>query len=196
MRILLADHRCRIDNSLAAKENSLEQALREAGHQVHSIPRPTNSEFSEINYETLSNTTVPLLAKFRDAFRPILDEFIERFNPHLFHVQQVGVLGELVLETGLPYVQTVESTDLSAADQNAHLRDLWELSVENAGRILVANQSLADEIQRRSPDVAENIVVISELTEVGKAKPAPTLIAALTTIYEAVVRQRCGDIYP
>ncbi len=174
----------------------MQRVLIDAHFQVHSLPRPVNAEFSEINYETLSRTNDFLLAAFRDAYRPILDEFIERYNPHLFHVQQVGVLGALVLETGLPYVQTVDLADLSAADQNAQLRNFSEQALENAGRILVADQALADEIQRRSPHVAENIVVLSELTNVNITKLTPTLIADLTTIYEQVVRQRCGDISP
>ena len=200
MRILFADHvgLPRVEEIATSPTVPIALAgeLARKGHEVLWLSRPTKGEFAGLALDNFSDATDASLAEFREALRQRLDRIIAAQNPHLVHVHQVGVLGELVLESGVPYVQSVQPVDRSAARRDARLLPLWELALENAGRILVADESLAKEIRRDFPDRAENIVVLPELDLSSQIRPSPPTIAALITIYSEVVRRRCGDISP
>ncbi len=77
------------------------------------------------------------LHQYRDHLRRRLDRHVDQFNPHVIHVQYVGVWGQLAVETGVPYVVCAWGPELAASELDGRYAPLAEQAAANAGRILV-----------------------------------------------------------
>ncbi len=148
MRVLLTGHFALDAWPLGWWMRDLGQALRRAGHEVRGLlvaseekpgdePFPTarvvcragdagaDVDFappcfgseggSSQTFETLSDEQV---RRYRDAWRRRLDHEVDRFDPHVIHAVHLWWDAQLALETGVPYVVSAWSAELTAcADQ-------------------------------------------------------------------------------
>ena len=172
MRILLAHHfpfDASVDGQCTRQ---LARALVSAGHQVHAIivdrqadgtdcipvrrivcreqqtasddlpfdvPCFATQPISPQTFETLSDAH---LAEYRAALRQAFDEEVHGFDPHLIHAQHVWVMGQLALETGVPYVLTAWGPELLSYAEDTRYRGLADQAAENAGAVFIAHSSL------------------------------------------------------
>jgi Glycosyl transferase 4-like domain len=113
------------------------------------------------------------LAQYRECIRRRLDRQILQFDPHVIHAQHVWVLGQLALETGVPYVLNAWEAELVDCQSDERYRALAEQAADNAGRILAPDdatkrkiatlfgsaadhtQRMRDELRLFGPNVAE-----------------------------------------
>jgi hypothetical protein len=87
------------------------------------------------------------LARYRDCLRRRLDQEILRFDPHVIHAQHLWILGQLALESGVPYVLNAWGDELAECQQDARYRPLAEQAAENASRILVATPATQQRVE-------------------------------------------------
>ncbi len=103
--------------------------------------------------QTFAALSEDQLARYREAVRQKLDREVEAFDPHVIQVEYVWLLGQLVLETGVPYVARVWGPELTSCLDLPRMRGLAQQAAENAGRIIVADRAGrrgAQRVRRRS----------------------------------------------
>jgi hypothetical protein len=158
-----------------------------------SLPRFT-SEDPASNRVTFAELSDGQLARYRDCQRRRLDNLILHFDPHMIHCQHVWLLGQLALESGVPYVLSAWETEF--IDLDARFRPLAEQAAENAGRIY-----LADEPTRRRMQSAfdlpeerlETLAGAQRLTDaIADPISAQQVAAELTASYQQVLKERFG----
>ena len=189
MRVLLTSHFSLSQFGSGVQARDLAVGLLAAGHEVHclSVSNVPEQGFS-FPVRTIvcspdisdADLTFPVpdfyrrgqssflfgdlsdeqLSRYREVFRQRLDEEVDRFNPHVIHGQHIGVQGELILETGVPYVLTAHAAELCSLSEDARLEPLAIQAAENAGRILVGSEQLRTRLLSRFTDVAERTVVV------------------------------------
>lgn len=120
------------------------------------------------------------LAAYRQTLREHLDGEVEAFDPHVIHVQHIWVLGQLALETGVPYVVTAWGPELGEAVLDERFKPLAEQAAENAGRILAADTALMAHILKRFEGAHDRTML---------EPPTPADHVAL---YQSVLNERFG----
>ena len=109
---------------------------------------------------TFSQLADDQISQYREVFRRRLDLLVDDFNPDVIHGQHIGLQGELILETGVPYVLTAHWSELVTFDEDSRIRSLAVQAAENAGRILVGSEWLRDRWQETLDEPADHFQVI------------------------------------
>jgi len=207
MRVLLAQH---VPFEADPRAQHLGQKLLASGHEVHGLsvdPAPSNIEpFSirhvlcsavaadadlpfelpqfkpiDANQRSFSSLTDRELTDYRQILRDHLDAEVHTFDPHIIHVQSLWLLGQLALETGVPYVVTVWGPELDSESLDHRYRPFVEQAAENAGRIIVPDKTQHARIVAAIEGAGERVVL---------AKPDD--LQAHLEIYYSVLNQRFG----
>jgi hypothetical protein len=147
--------------------------------------RPTFAELSDAD-----------LAAYRDCLRRRLDNQILHFDPHVIHAQHLWILGQLALESGVPYVLNAWNAELFDYQQDARYQSIAEQAAENASRILVADENTQRRVDGLFESVGERIVVMPPAWQLDAATvdPAASLAAGeqLHALYELLLCERFG----
>ncbi len=130
------------------------------------------------SFNALSNAQ---LAAYREAFRAAIDTEIEHFNPQVVHIQHLWIDGHLVLESGAPYVVSAYAGELATADADARFLRYVQETAENAGKILVADAAIRNQLANRF-DLHPDRFIAQQLP-----------IDELTKHYQAVHNARFGS---
>jgi hypothetical protein len=136
------------------------------------------------------------LTQYRDRLRRRLDSLIDRFDPHVLHAQHIWVLGQLSLESGVPYVLNAWPEELAEYQRDPRYRALADQAAENAGRILVPDEALSRQVVERFESAADRVMVMpSELVR-DSAEPAEQAQASetLLAVYQSVLDERFGSL--
>jgi hypothetical protein len=135
------------------------------------------------------------LALYRDRLRRRMDAVVMQFDPQVIHAQHIWLLGQLALETGVPYVLNAWGEELPAA-ADPRYRDLASIAAENATRILVPDATIAAHVSREFETPPERLLVMpDELNLDDQQASRAALIAAgnkLAEIYQTVLDERFG----
>ena len=189
MRILLTSHfpLARLGSGLFVRD--LGRGLIEAGNEVQCLctgTEPTSAErfpvetlicssdteAADLSFDlpdflhrrtgevTFGEMTDDQISNYREVFRRRLDSLVDRYNPDIIHGQHIGLQGELILETGVPYVLTAHWSELVTFDQDSRIRALALQAAENAGRILVGSEWLRDRWRQTLDEPADQFQVI------------------------------------
>ncbi len=139
---------------VAASTLLLSQLVRqatEAGHSVRElVPNVTDIDKG--------------VHEFRTAMRLRLDEEVAVFDPQVIHVQGIGLLGHLVLETGVPYLILALADELVISLVGSSVRTDSQQAVENAGRIVVDTPEAGQQVLAAFGEI-ESIIVADGLAE-------------------------------
>jgi hypothetical protein len=110
----------------------LVRQARQAGHELRElVPHPTEGGNG--------------LDRFRSEMRGHLDAEVAGFDPHIIHVNGIGILGHLALETGVPYLISAFGEEFTA-HARAAVPNYAQQAVENAGRVLVDSRQARDQV--------------------------------------------------
>jgi hypothetical protein len=161
------------------------------------FPLPRFSAAAEGNnrplFSALSNVQ---LAQYRERLRRRLDAQIMHFDPHVIHVQHVWVLGQLALETGVPYVLNAWGPELDDAPLDERFRALAEQAAENASRILALDPAIRQRIETLFDVSADRMQLMpKELRLCDATVSAADQQAAgrtLHALYQEVLDERFG----
>jgi hypothetical protein len=214
MRILIT-HPSPLDGPTGSAAEQLTSALRQSGHEVHlllvdradadqpgstqtrrvscqagnaaadldfDIPRFESEPGARQTYAALSDEQ---LSRYREVLRRELDREVDAFDPHMIHVEYVWLLGQLVLETGAPYVARAWGPELTSSLRIPRIRSLAQQAAENAGRILVGDRALGDAVRKTFDVATERIVVLP---------PGQSSIQTLVQLYQTVLDERFGTL--
>jgi hypothetical protein len=132
------------------------------------------------------------LNAYRDVLRRRMDAHIDRFDPHVLHADYAWVLGQLALESGVPYVLNVWGPELVDARLDARYFPLAEQAAANAGRILVPDQQTLAEVERTFETEPGRTVVASAALTSETAQNAPAVATELAALYQALLDERFG----
>ena len=127
------------------------------------------------------------LARYREAIRQVLDRQVDAFDPHLIHVEYVWLLGQLVLETGVPYVARLWGPELTSCLDQVRIRELVQQTAENSSRILVADEAQAAAASAAFDVGRDRIVVLP---------PDRPLVEPLVALTRTVLAERFGSPPP
>lgn len=119
-----------------------------------------------------SSLSMIQLAQYRQCLRRRLDAQISQFDPHVIHAQHVWVLGQLALESGVPYMLTAWGPELVDYRTDERYRALAEQAAENACRILAADPMAKRQMDVAFETVADRTVLMPE--ELRLVQPTAT----------------------
>jgi hypothetical protein len=149
-------------------------------------PRPLFSSLSNVQ-----------LAQYRERLRRRLDAQVLQFDPHVIHVQHVWVLGQLALETGVPYVLSAWGPELVDAESDKRYRALAQQAAENAGRIVAADEAAKREVENLFGRAGDHTLLMPEelrLTDTRVSQSSRLAAAGrLRALYQAVLDERFGQ---
>jgi glycosyltransferase involved in cell wall biosynthesis len=189
MRVLLTGHFALDAWPLGWWMRDIGQALQRAGHEVRGLvasgeeagddPFPTarvvcragdagaDVDFappcfaseggSSTTFETLSDEQI---SRYRDAWRRRLDHEVDRFDPHVIHAGHLWWDAQLALETGVPFVVSAWSAELTACADQPQARIHAQQAAENASRIFVPHRALGEAVQAAFGIVPDHITVL------------------------------------
>ncbi len=207
MRVLFAQH---VPFDADPRAQHLGHQLLASGHDVHGLsvdPAPSNIEPFSIRHVLCSSVATDAdlpfelpqitpngsskrsfaslsdreLTDYRQILRDHLDAEVHTFDPHIIHVQSVWLLGQLALETGVPYVVTVWGPELDDAVLDHRYRPFVEQAAENAGRLIVGDKIQHDRLVATIAGIRDRVVIAR-----------PDDITAHLEIYYSVLNQRFG----
>jgi hypothetical protein len=119
---------------------------------------------SSQTFESLSD---PQITRYRDAWRLRLDREVDDFNPHVIHAGHLWWDAQLALETGVPYVVSAWSAELTACADRPRARALAQQAAENASRIFVPHRALGSAVQSTFGIAPEHIAVLPPAVDCG-----------------------------
>jgi glycosyl transferase family 4 len=131
------------------------------------------------------------LTQYRDRLRRRLDSLIDRFDPHVLHIQHIWVLGQLSLESGVPYVLNAWPDELLEYDRDPRYRALADQAAENAGRILVPDEAMQRQVAERFESAADRLLIMPNELVRDSTEQAKTS-DSLLVVYQAVLDERFG----
>lgn len=174
------------DRPLAGEPCPIRVVLCRPGDPQADLPFPLPSfaagSFPGTTFGELSSQQ---LADYREHFRQQLDQEIVDFDPQLLHAQHIWLEGQLALESGVPYVLTAWDEELDWWPDPRYY-SLVEQTAENASRIVVATEALAERIASRAEALKERLVVVEEV-----ASSDPHAIGRrMEELYRAAFRER------
>ena len=140
---------------------------------------------------TFSTLSDQQLTRYRDRLRKRLDSLIDRFDPHVLHVQHIWVLGQLSLESGVPYVLNAWPDELLEYDRDPRYQALADQAAENAGRILVPDEALSRQVVERFESATDRLLVMPRELVLDSVEPNKTS-DSLLAVYQAVLDERFG----
>jgi hypothetical protein len=112
--------------------------------------------------------------EFLAAMRLRLDGEVADFDPQVIHLQGIGLLGHLALESGVPYLILALGEDLeelTVGQDGSTLHTAAQQAVENAGRIVVDSPEARRRVLASFGEL-DDIVVSEELATLGSAENA------------------------
>ena len=112
---------------------------------------------SPVTFESLTDD---LLTRYRNAWRTRLDREVDAFNPHVIHASHLWWDAQLALETGVPYVVSAWSAELTACADRPRARAMAQQAAENASRILVPHRALGLAVQNVFGVAPEHIALL------------------------------------
>ncbi|HVA50317.1 MAG TPA: glycosyltransferase [Pirellulales bacterium] len=186
MRVLLADYDWASVSPPAAVAFFLLQLVRQtavAGHELRRlVPNATDAGK---DFEA-----------GRREWRRRLDREVREFDPQIVHVQGIGMIGHLVLESGLPYLLSTWGHEVPECQRDGRLYDLARQVLENAGRVLVDGQATRRAVEAAFGEPERPIVCLADrgwpaISALPAEKVAPSL-DWLWGIYREIVDRRAG----
>jgi hypothetical protein len=213
MRILITHPFPLDDCPTGGLVQTLAGALRGAGHEVHLlvIARPDSAanpsqvvrsvtcrsgdpaadldfdvpcfESDPAARQTFAALSDDQIARYREVLRGTLDREVDAFDPQVIQVEYVWLLGQLVLETGVPYVARAWGPELTSCLGMPRLRGLAQQAAENAGRIIVADRAQADAVEHAFDVGSDRIAVLP---------PSEVAAAPFVQLYRTVLEERFG----
>jgi hypothetical protein len=191
VRLLVADQEHRFGERLPVERvvcgndpnADLQFALPRFSDEEPGTGRPAFDELSDAQ-----------LARYRDCLRRRLDNLIMRFDPHVIHAQHIWILGQLALESGVPYVLNAWHSELDEYERDARYQPLVEQAAENASRILVPDEVTKRRVETLFESTADRIVVMPARASVGSHDAAEQIATGqqLHAIYQALLAERFG----
>jgi hypothetical protein len=155
------------------------------------VPRFSSDPHARLTFGELNDQQ---LQQYREVLRRRLDGQVDQFNPHVLHVQYVGILGQLAVETGAPYVTSAWGPELAANELGARIAPLAEQAAANAGRILTPNEATLRELLARFEFDAERAMIAPpELGMAPERAEADGAAEMLVAIYESLLAERFGS---
>jgi hypothetical protein len=133
---------------------------------------------------TFGDLTDEQLARYRETLRQALDREVDQFDPQVVHVEYAWLQGQLVLETGVPYVVRLWGPELTSCAGAPRIRALAQQAAENAGRVIVAGAAQAEAARRAFDLAAERIVVLP---------PGDPDAETFVRLYRTVLEERFGQ---
>ncbi len=112
---------------------------------------------SSQTFESLSDEQI---TRYRDAWRLRLDREVDDFNPHVIHAGHLWWDAQLALETGVPYVVSAWTAELTACADRPRARALAQQAAENASRIFVPHRALEDAVQKAFGIAPDHIAML------------------------------------
>ncbi|HEX4142481.1 MAG TPA: glycosyltransferase [Pirellulales bacterium] len=112
---------------------------------------------SSQTFDSLSDVQI---TRYRDAWRHRLDREVDDFNPHVIHAGHLWWDAQLALETGVPYVVSAWSAELTACADRPRARALAQQAAENASRIFVPHHALGVDVQTAFGIAPDHIAVL------------------------------------
>ncbi len=158
------------------------------------LPRFTDEDGSS-GRPTFAELSDAQLVRYRDCLRRRLDNQIMHFDPHVIHVQHIWILGQLALESGVPYVLNAWNAELNDFELDPRYQPLAEQAAENASRILVGDEATRLRVKTRFETAADRIVVLSVPGpfEQGLDYVSPVDIGdQLQNLYQTLLTERFG----
>ena len=132
------------------------------------------------------------LNAYRDVLRRRMDAHIDRFDPHVLHADHAWVLGQLALESGVPYVLNAWGQELVDARLDSRYFPLAEQAAANAGRILVPDVQTLAEVERTFETEPGRTVVASAALSSDSPTDAKAAAIELAALYQALLDERFG----
>lgn len=169
-----------------------------AGDDSADLPfaAPQFGALAEAGQPTFALLSEEHLDRYRDQLRRRLDVQIDQFNPDVVHAQYIWLDGQLALESGVPFVISAWGPELSEYQREERYRALAEQAAENAGRIIVPDESLAAQVIHTFDGVRDRVMVMPaelRLSDSGAtAQEQAAAAEALVRIYQAVLDERFG----
>jgi hypothetical protein len=192
VRLLVVDEEHRFGESLAVSRvvcgDDPNADLPFALPRFHASPEANEHPV----FASLSN---PQLAQYRERLRRRLDALVMHFDPHVIHVQHVWVIGQLALETGVPYVLSAWGPELVDSQSDERYRVLAEQAAENASRIVAADEATKQRVEALFDRAADRTIVMPDELRLGEAGDAAASEAAarrLRELYQTVLDERFG----
>ena len=184
-----------VDDKVAAEPEAfpVRRVICKAGYPqadlAFGLPTFSSTALDQTSFETLSDRQ---LSDYRHVLRRALDDVVDKFNPDIIHAQHIWVLGQLALETGVPYVLTAWPEELRAV-ADARYRALADQAADNAGRIFVADCDLAAMVLASFEGAAERNIVALDSTGSGNGEPMDVSMRdTIVAGYQEVLQQRFG----
>ncbi|HQU42928.1 MAG TPA: hypothetical protein PK867_08950 [Pirellulales bacterium] len=133
----------------------------------------------------------------RHEWRRRLDCEVREFDPQIVHVQGIGMIGHLVLESGVPYLLSTWGHEVPECQRDGRLYDLAQQVLENAGRVLVDGQATRRAVEATFGAPERPIVCLADQGwPTMSALPAQEVAAPsldwLWGIYREIVVRRAG----
>ena len=110
--------------------------------------------------QTFESLSEDQMSRYRHAWRQRLDREVDAFNPHVIHATHLWWDAQLALETGVPYVVSAWSAELTACADRPRAREHAQQAAENASRIFVPHRALANAVQNEFAVAPEHIAVL------------------------------------
>jgi hypothetical protein len=143
-RIVVVDDRARSDEPYVAERITC-RADDPAADLPFPVPRFSRAAepATACTFQQLSDLQ---LAQYREQLRRRIDAQVDRFDPHVIHAQYIWVLGQLALETGVPYVLCAWGEELVDYHLDPRYRALADQAAANASRILAPDESILHDV--------------------------------------------------
>ncbi len=136
------------------------------------------------------------IVAYRDALRHHLDAEVDGFDPHVIHAQYIWIAGQLVLETGVPYVLNAWGPELLDCAADPRYRRWADQAAENAGQILVPDRPLLDQVVSMfEPEAGATSIMAADLqlaALAGSHEGDSQAAAHLVATYERARGGRCA----
>lgn len=136
------------------------------------------------------------LAQYRERLRRRLDAQVLQFDPHVIHAQHVWVLGQLALESGVPYVLNAWGPELVDCRADARYRALAEQAAENASRIFAADETIRRQLVALFDRADDRTVLLPDELRLGESHVSQSRGQAaqrLQALYQSVLDERFGE---
>ena len=189
MRILLVENDFAAEQPLAGNELFSLQLVRQAARAGHDLRR------------LVPNTTAAgkALDARQSLFREQIDQQIVAFDPHIVHLCAIGMVGHLVLESGVPYLLSTWGNELVEFERDPRLYDLAQQVLENAGGVLFDGEATRRRIESRFSPIDRPVFCLTdfgwpETAGIPDADTADLSLDWLWPIYQEIIGRRTWSL--
>jgi len=144
---------------------------------------------------TFRSLTDEQLTRYREHLRRRLDALVDRFNPQVIHAQHIWVLGlgQLAVETGVPYLINAWGPELDDGRLDARYRELADQAAANAGRILTPDRATLERVEGMFELEPGQALVSPGALGVSESNDPAAEAVALVGMYQELLDERFGD---